>query len=75
MIAKGDIKAIETLSKLEKEIIERQKVLTNGYLISDKMFLDIDAFLIDSELDLSPEGMATKRQMHRELFPELNVYR
>lgn len=71
----GDVKAVTELATIEKEVERRQKELVGSYQVSPKQWLDIDQFLIDVDLDLSPEAMAQIREDHQKLFPQYDVYR
>jgi len=73
-IMSGDTASGAVLSKIETDIRSREKGLITGYEVSAKFYLDIDAFLIDEDLDLSPEGMAKLREAHKAIFPEFDVY-
>lgn len=71
----GDTKAVTELVVIEKEVDRRYNELFRGYNVSPKQWLDIDQFLIDEELDLSPEAMAQIREDHNKIFPQYDVFR
>jgi hypothetical protein len=74
IVKDASAKMVLELEKLENEIKKREKELFSAYSISDKFHLDIDAFLIDDELDLRPEKMAAYRESGKPIFEEFDVY-
>lgn len=67
-------KAFSEIEAFEKQIEKREEQLLSGYIVSEKQRMDIDAFLIDVDLDLRPEKMALVRESGKPIFEEFDVY-
>lgn len=72
-VMSNDSNARKELAELEKDILARKKSLF-GESTSKTMDFNLDDYILESQLDLSPEGIAAMRRDGKDIFMEFSQY-